>query len=67
MVKKGLGVQLTITNMSYEGEKYRSRKEKMKHERGESKRERMMEYSDDYEEMGCEKRECKMGKRKKCK
>ncbi len=56
--------------MSYNGEKYRSRKEEMKHERGESKRERMMEYSEDYEEnddMPCEKRECKMGKRKACK
>lgn len=52
--------------MSYNGEKYRSRKEEMKHERGESKRERMMEYMED-DEMHCEKRQCKMGKRKNCK
>jgi hypothetical protein len=46
--------------MSKTGEKYKSRKQMMKHERSEGKKERMMEYGDKMKNNGC------MG-RKNCK
>ena len=46
--------------MSKTGEKYKSRKQMMKHERSESKKERMMEYGDKMKGNGCVNRKaCK--------
>lgn len=46
--------------MSKTGEKYKSRKQMMKHERSEGKKERMMEYGDKMKGNGCVNRKsCK--------
>ena len=46
--------------MSKPGEKYKSKKQMMKHERGEGKREREMEYSKGAKSNGCcNRKSCK--------
>jgi hypothetical protein len=44
--------------MNKSGERYKSKKQEMKHERSEGKKERMMEYGGKMENNGCTKRKC---------
>ena len=44
--------------MSKSGERYKSKKQEMRHERSEGKKERMMEYGAKVKNNGCTNRKC---------